>query len=389
MNFELSNEQRDIQKAVREFAEAELTKDLMIELEKSDSFPWEVMKKASSLGFICIDIPEQYGGAGYGLSEKVIVMEEFCRVGGGIGASLGGCPFASKVILRSGSEEQKKKYLPLASSGEGLPFIGAFTEPDRGTDLVTFPLGTTAVKKDNEYIINGTKTFITHGDLGKYCVVLCQTDPDIKPAHRGQSTFVIDNPVEQKGYSVSLFDKMGWHTSSTTQISFSDLRVPAENLIGEENRGFYNVIGFLSEFRIETGAAGLGMAQGAFEKAVSYAKTREAFGNKIGKFQAISHKIAEMATKIETARLLVYKAAWAFDTYHEVPPELSSMAKWYAARVAVEVTDDAIEILGGHGYILENDVERFYRDARMLELIEGTREAQKNGIASAILGKLD
>jgi len=131
------------------------------------------------------------------------------------------------------------------------------------------------------------------------------------------------------------------------------------------------------------------MAQGAFEKAVNYAKTREAFGNKIGKFQAISHKIAEMATKIETARLIVYKAASMYDTYHEVAPELSSMAKWYAARVAVEVTDDAIEILGGHGYILENDVERFYRDARMLELIEGTREAQKNGIASAILGKLD
>jgi alkylation response protein AidB-like acyl-CoA dehydrogenase len=389
MNFELSNEQRDIQKAVREFAEAELTKDYMIEKEKSSQFPYDVMKKCAELGFITIDIPEQYGGAGYGLQEKAIVLEELCRVGGGVGASLGGCPFASKVILRSGSEAQRKKYLPLACNGAGLPFIGAFTEPDKGTDLVTFPLGATAKKVGNEYLINGTKTFITHGDHGKFCVILCQTDMDAKPAYRGQSTFIIDDPANQKGYTATLFDKMGWHTSSTTQISLSDVRVPQENMIGTENRGFYNVIGFLSEFRVETGAMGVGMAQGAFEKALAYAKTREAFGHKIGNFQAISHKIAEMATKVESARLLVHKAAATFDAQHEISPALSSMAKWYAARVAVEVCDEAIEIMGGHGYILENEVERFYRDARCLELIEGTREAQKNSIANTLLGKLD
>jgi alkylation response protein AidB-like acyl-CoA dehydrogenase len=389
MNFELSNEQRDIQKAVREFIEAELTKDYMIEQEKNSRFPWEVMKKAAELGFITIDIPEEYGGAGYGLLEKTIVLEEFCRVGGGIGCSLGGCPFASKIILRFGSEAQKRKYLPLACNGEGLPFIGAFTEPDKGTDLVTFPLGTTAKKSGNDYLINGTKTFITHGDNGKFCVILCQTDVDAKPAYRGQSTFIIEDPVNQKGYTVSLFDKMGWHSSSTTQISLSDVRVPQENMIGAENRGFYNVIGFLAEFRVETGAMGVGIAQGAFERALAYAKTREAFGRKIGTFQSISHKIAEMATKVETARLMVQKAASTFDARHEISPALSSMAKWYGAHVAVEVCDDAIEILGGHGYMLENDVERFYRDARMLELIEGTREAQKNSIANTLLGKLD
>ncbi len=388
MNFDFSNEQKDIQKAVREFAEAEFTKDYVIEHEKNSRFPRDVMEKAAKLGFLTIDVPEKYGGAGYGLMEKAIALEELCRAGGGLGASLGGAPFASKVVLRCGSEEQKNKYLPLACSGDGLPFIGAFTEPDKGTDLVTYPLGTTAKKNGDDYLINGTKTFITHGDTCKFCVILCQTDVDAKPAYRGQSTFIIEDPVKQKGYTVSLFDKMGWHTSATTQISLSDLRVPKDNLVGAESRGFYNIISFISEFRVETGAMGVGMAQGAFERALNYAKTREAFGKKIGSFQTISHKIADMATRIETARLIVYKAAFMFDTYHEISPALSSMAKWYAARVAVDVADDAIEIMGGHGYMLENDVERFYRDARSLELVEGTREAQKNSIAGQLLGKL-
>ena len=389
MNFELNTEQKDIQKAVREFAEAELPRDYMLELEQNNEYPHELLKKATELGFTCIDVPEQYGGAGYGLAEKVIVMEEFCRVGAGIGMSLGGSTFGMKVLLKCGSEEQKNRILPQACSGNGLPFAGAFTEPDKGTDLVTFPLGTTAKKVGDHYVINGTKTFITHADICKYAIVLCQTDNEAQPAYRGHSTFILEDPVGKPGYTVSHFNKMGWHTSRTTQISFSDFEVPAVNLIGRENRGFYNVMNFLSEFRIETGAAGVGMAQGVFEKAVNYAKTREAFGQKIGKFQAISHKIADMATKIESTRLLVYKAAATFDATGEVSPALSSMAKWFAARLAVEVADDALEIFGGHGYILENDVERFYRDARMLELVEGTREAQKNSIAAHILGKLD
>jgi alkylation response protein AidB-like acyl-CoA dehydrogenase len=389
MNFELNNEQKDIQKAAREFIEAELTREKILELDQNCRYPLELLKKATGLGFTCIDIPEQYGGTGYGLMEKAIVMEEFCRVGAGIGMSLGGSCFGLKILLNCGTDEQKNRIISDACSGEGLPFVGAFTEPNGGTDLVTFPLGTTAVKNGDHYIINGTKTFITHGDYGKYVIVLCQTDPDARPAYRGHTTFLLDHPVGKPGYTVSLFEKMGWHTSCTTQISFSDFKVPREDMIGAENRGFYNVINFLSEFRIETGAAAVGMAQGAFEKAVNYAKTREAFGSKIGRFQAISHKIADMATKIECARLLVYKAACTFDEKGEVSPAISSMAKWYAARVAVEAADEALEIFGGHGYIHENDVERFYRDARMLELVEGTREAQKNAIAHTVLGKLD
>jgi alkylation response protein AidB-like acyl-CoA dehydrogenase len=390
MDFELNKEQKDIQKAAREFAEVEFDKDYMLDLELNHKFPMEILKKACELGFIGIDFPEEYGGQGYGLLERALVVEEFCRVGAGVGDSVCSSTFASKILLVAGSEEQKKKYLPLVCSGEGLPFSGAFTEPDRGSDLVTAPLSTTAVKDGTDYIINGTKTFITFIDIAKFAIVLCQTDPAAKPPYRGQSALLIENPAEQKGVDISDFVKMGWKSCSTAQISFANVRVPQENLVGEENKGFYHAINFLDGFRIEIGAYSVGTAQGAFEKALEYAKTREAFGHKIGAFQAISHKLAEMATKIEAARLLVYKAAAEFDRGGgKVDPKLSYMAKWYPARTAVEVADEAIEIFGGHGYMLENEVERFYRDARQFELVEGTREIHKNTIARSLLGKLE
>jgi alkylation response protein AidB-like acyl-CoA dehydrogenase len=389
MDFGLSKEQRDIQKAAREFAEAEFDKDYMLDLELNHKFPHELLKKACDLGFLGIDFPEEYGGAGYGLIEKALVCEEFGRVGGGVGTTVSTSHFASKIVLRSGSEAQKKKYLPSVCSGESLPVAGCFTEPDRGSDLVTFPLSTTAVKDGTDYVINGPKTFISFADVAGFGVVLCQTEPEAKPPYRGQSAIIVDKPSEQPGITITDFVKMGWKSCATTQMSFSDVRVPQENLVGEENRGFYYTINFLDEFRVEIGACSLGTAQGAFEKALAYAKTREAFGRKIGAFQAISHKLADMATQIESARLIVYKAAWQFDKEGKVEPKLSSMAKWYPARVAVEVADEAIEILGGHGYMLENEVERFYRDARVYELIEGTREIHKNTIARSLLGKLE
>ena len=389
MDFELTKEQKDIQKAAREFAEAEFDKDYMLDLELNHKFPWKLLNKACELGFISIDFPEEYGGQGYGLLEKALVVEEFCRVGAGVGVSVGTSQFASKILLGSGSEEQKKKYLPLVCSGEGLPFSGAFSEPDRGSDLVTFPLSTTAVKDGADYVINGTKTFITFADIAKFAIVLCQTDPEAKPPYRGQSTILREKQAEQKGIDITEFVKMGWKSCATTQVSFVNVRVPQENLVGEENRGFYNAIDFLDGFRVEIGACSVGTAQGAFERALDYAKTREALGHKICAFQAISHKLAEMATKIEAARLLVYKAAWEFDKEGKVDPKLSSMAKWYPARISVEVADEAIEIFGGHGYMLENEVERFYRDARQFELVEGTREIHKNTIARSLLGKLE
>jgi alkylation response protein AidB-like acyl-CoA dehydrogenase len=262
----------------------------------------------------------------------------------------------------------------------------AFTEPDRGSDLVSSPLSTTAVKDGNAYIINGTKTFITLASIAKFIILLCQTDPEANPPYKGQSTIIVE--TDREGIDVTELEKMGWHAAPTTQVSFTNVRVPDQNLIGKENQGFYQSIQFLDRFRAMIGAAGVGMAQGAFERALEHAKAREAFGRKIGEFQAISHKLSEMITKIETARLLVYKAGWKLDRKGKVDPMLFSMAKWYPARVAVEVCDEAIEILGGYGYMLENEVERFYRDARALEIVEGTREIHKNTIARFMLGKL-
>jgi alkylation response protein AidB-like acyl-CoA dehydrogenase len=386
MNFELTKEQRDIQKAARELAERELNKDYILEIEHTRRFPWEVYKKACKLGFVGIDIPEEYGRQGLNLLDRVVTTEEFCRCGAGVGWISSVPGLGVEIILWSGSEEQRKKYIPPLCSGETFLASG-FTEPDRGSDLVSSPLSTRAATNGNTYTINGTKTFITGADIAKFMIVLCQTDPEAMPPFKGQSNIVVE--TDREGIQVTRFEKMGWHAAPTTEVSFNNVVVPRENLIGAEGKGFYQSIGFMDRFRIgSVGAPGVGMAQGAFERALGYARTREAFGRKIGEFQAIAHMLAEMATKIETARLLVYKAACQFDGESKVDPKLSSMAKWYAARAAVEVCDDAIEILGGHGYMLENEVELFYRDARALEIVEGTREIQKNTIAARLLGKL-
>jgi alkylation response protein AidB-like acyl-CoA dehydrogenase len=385
MDFELTQEQEDIRRAAREFAEKEFDKDYTLEIERARKFPWKVFKKACALGFVGIDIPEQYGGQGYGLLERVIVTEEFSRSGAAVGLHTSHPGLGVEIILWSGSEDQKMNYLPPLCRGEGL-LSSAFTEPDRGSDLVSSPLSTSAARDGDHYIINGTKTFITLASIAKFIIVLCQTDPDANPPYKGQSTIIVE--TDRAGIDVTELEKMGWHAAPTTELAFTDVKVPAQNLIGKENQGFYQSIQFLDRFRAMIGAASVGMAQGAFERALEHAKTREAFGRKIGHFQAISHKLAEMLTKIETARLLVYKAAWKFDQQQQLDPMLFSMAKWYPARVAVEVCDEAIEILGGYGYMLENEVERYYRDARALEIVEGTREIHKNTIARSLLGKM-
>lgn len=382
MDFELTKEQKDIQKAAREFAEAEFDKEYMMELDLNHRFPFELWRKACNLGFVGMDFPEEYGGQGYGVLEAVLVTEEFCRRGAGVGMGVSFSDFGSKIVLKRGNEEQKKKYLPPLFSGAAIS-SGAFTEPDRGSDITL--LATTAVRDGNDYIVNGTKTFISFASIARFAVVLCQTDPAAKPTYRGQSTIIVE--MDRAGIEVTDLEKMGWKTAPTTQFSLTNVRVPRENLVGEENHGFYYALEFLDESRVMVAAQAVGIAQGAFDRALAYARQREAFGRKIGAFQVIQHKLADMATKIEASRLLTYKAARTVDD-GRVDLKLYSMAKWYSARTAVEVADEAIEILGGHGYMFENEVERFYRDARALEIIEGTREIQKNTIARLLLGKL-
>lgn len=383
MDFELTDEQRDIQRAATEFAQGEFDRDLAIELEKKHEFPWGIFKKAAQLGFMGIHYPEEYGGQGLGIFENGLIVEEFCRRDSGIGVALSIADFGSELILRFGTHEQKKKYLTPIAKGEILS-SGAITEPDHGSDITR--MSTTAVKKTEYYIINGTKNFISNGDVAGFTTVLCQIDPNATPPHRGQCMIVVEKGTP--GFETTpIQDKMGIKMSPTGELSFSDVRVPIENLVGEENRGFYHVMEFFDESRIEIAAQALGIAQGAFDRSLDYAKQREQFGRKLTEFQITQHKLADMATKIETARLLTYKAAMNYDR-GKIDPMLASMAKMYAGRVAVEVADEAIQILGGYGYILEYEVERFYRDAKVTEIYEGTREIQKNTIARALLGKL-
>jgi len=381
VDFDLNKQQKQIQKAAREFAKGEFDKELVAELERKHEFPVKIAAKAGELGFIGIHFPEEYGGQAYGTLENALIVEEFCRRDSTLGSALLLCDFASETVLHFGTEEQKKRYLtPIA---EGLEFFGgAITEPDHGSDIRT--MATTAVRDGDEWVINGVKTFISNAGIAHNYMVLCQTDPDA--AHKGQTMFVV--AADAKGLETAdIGEKMGIKLSPTGELTFKDVRVPASALLGKESRGFYQVLQFFDESRMEVAAQARGIAQGAFDRALAYTKKREQFGQKIAAMPVNSHKLADMAIKLELARLVTYKACWNFDQ-GRLEPMVSSMAKVYAARTAVEVADEAIQLLGGWGYMTDFEVERNYRDAKITEIYEGTREIQKNTIASVLLGKL-
>ena len=383
MDFKLSKSQKEIQKAARDFAKGEFDKELALELEKNHEFPKKIWQKAGDLGFIGIHFPEEYSGQGLGVLENILVAEEFCRRDSSIGSAVILANFASECVLRFGSDEMKARLLPPVAEAKMLS-AGAFTEPDHGSDITL--MDTTAIKDGDEWVINGTKTFITNGGLAGYYTVLCQTDADVKPSYRGISMLLVE--AEREGVSTTdVGAKMGIRLMSTTEVNFKNVRVPGSNLIGKEGKGFYQVLEFFDESRILVAAQALGIAQGAFDRALDYVKQREQFGKKIAEFQVTQHKLADMATKIELSRLITYKAAWNYDQ-GRIDPKLTSMAKMYAARSAVEVADEAIQLLGGYGYMSEYEVERFYRDAKITEIYEGTKEIQKNTIAGAVVGKL-
>jgi len=383
MDFELTQEQKDIQKTVREFVQEEFDKEKILEWDRSHTFPKELWKKACKLGLIGIHFPKEYGGKGTGVFENILIVEELCRGDSGVGVALSLVDFSSEVILRFGTPEQKRKYLIPVCNGEFIS-AGAYTEPDHGSDVTL--MFTTASRQSDSFVINGGKIFTTNGMIADFFIVLCQTDPSAKPSYRGQSTFIVQRETE--GLTITeLGGKMGIRMTSTAQLSFNSVKVSLSHLLGKEGKGFYQVLEFFDESRVEIAAQALGIAQGAFDRALDYAKQREQFGNKLVDFQIIQHKLADMATKIETARLLTYKAAWNYDK-KRIDPKLTSMAKMFAGKTAVEVTDEAVQILGGYGYLSDYEVERFYRDAKITEIYEGTKEIQKNTIASALIGKL-
>jgi len=383
MDFELTKSQKEIQKAAKEFAKGEFDKELALELDRTHEYPTKIWKKAADLGFIGVHYPEKYSGQDLGVLENIIIADVFCAQDSSIGSAIALASFASECVLRFGSDELKQKYLPAVAEGEMLS-AGAFTEPDHGSDITS--LDTTAVRDGDEWVINGTKTFITNGGMAGFYCTMCQTDDEVQPSYRGISLILVE--AERQGITATdIGDKMGIHMMSTAEINYKDVRVPVSNIIGKEGKGFYQVLEFFDESRILVAAQALGTAQGAYDRALAYVKEREQFGRKIAQFQVTQHKLADMATKIELARLITYKAAWNFDQ-GRIDPKLTSMAKMYAARTAVEVADEAIQLLGGYGYMTEYEVERFYRDAKITEIYEGTKEIQKNTIASAVLGKI-
>ena len=384
MQFELNDEQKEIKRAIREFCEKEFTPELALELDEKEEFPLDLYKKAAKLGFTSMRIPEEYGGQGYGLLEDCIVVEEMCRVDPGIGAAISlGNLMVPDVLLKHGTEEQKEKYIPPLAKGDAIA-AAAFTEPEHGSDITR--MDTTAVKSGDQWIINGSKEFITNAPIADTFIILCQTDPNATPSHRGESIFLAEKGTP--GLEVTkLKGKMGIRPCITGSVSLSDLKVPESNLVGELNKGFYYTLELFDGTRITIAAQAVGIAQGAFEKAFNYAKQRKQFGSPIINFQGVSFKLADMITKIETARLITYKAAWLFDQ-GRVDPVVTAMAKTYASRVAMEVTDEAIQIHGGYGYLADYHVERFHRCAKITEIYEGTSEIQKHTVARYLIKRM-
>ncbi|HEY78350.1 MAG TPA: acyl-CoA/acyl-ACP dehydrogenase [Dehalococcoidia bacterium] len=378
MNFQLTKEQADIQKAAREFAEGEFDKEQIYKYEQESAFPFEIWKKACELGFVGTRFPEEVGGQGYGVLENALVIEEFCRKDSGVGLAFSCQLPGAELVALYGNREQKEKYVAPFLRGEKY-FSIALTEPDHGCDVRT--LSTVALKKGTEYLINGNKTFISYGTFADFNPVFCQTDP--KAGFGGQTVIMVEK--DRPGYeTLHIPDKMGARMMPSAQLFFRDVKVPEENRIGEENKGFQLFMGTMVASRVEMAAQTLGMAQGAFDRALDYAKTREQFGKPLSSLEVIQFKLAEMAILVEAARGLTYKAAWCFD-HGMGDHKLTSTAKVFASEAALRVTDEAMRIFGGYGYFLENDVERFYRDARAHVFLEGTTEVQKMIIANAIL----
>jgi len=379
MDFKLSREQQDIRKAAREFAEGEFP-EIAQACDQEEKYPRDLVRKAAELGFIGLNFPEKYGGSGYGYLEKCIVSEELWRVDPGLGSVLISATFGADMIELYGRDEQKKKYLIPLTRGEAV-MGSAITEPDAGSDVSA--VRTTAVKEGNDYVINGNKIFITNGTVASYFMVICLTNPNDPSRHSRHSVILVES--DREGFEANkLRHKLGIRASDTAELSFKDVRVPQENLIGEEGKGFYQFMEFFNRTRIHVGAEGVGIAQGAMEKAIKYAKERKQFGQPLGTFQAIQFKIAEMATLVRAARNLVYEAAWKADK-GDPDRKLTAMAKWFAGETAVRVAEEAIQVHGGYGYMAEYDVERFYRDAKIIEIYEGTKEIEKLIIARTLL----
>ena len=378
MNFELNENQIMISQMVRDFAEKEIRPNLN-KWDSEEIFPAETMKKMGELGLLGIFVPEEYGGAGFGYFEYATALMELGKVCGGIGLSVAAHnSLCTGHILYHGNEEQKKKYLPKLASGE---WIGAWglTEANTGSDAMR--MKTTAVQDGDDWIINGTKNWITHGLSGDVAVVLIRTGELLDS--NGITAFIIEKGTP--GFSaVKIKDKLGVRASETAELIFDNVRVPKENVIGNVGEGFKQAMKVLDGGRISIASLSCGVARGAYEASVQYAKEREQFGKPIGKFQAIAFKLADMATEIEAAELLTFQAAYLKNSKKPVT-KAGAYAKYYASEVSVKCGNEAVQIMGGYGYTKEYPAEKFLRDSKLMTIGEGTSEIQKIVISREIL----
>jgi len=379
VDFHFTDEQNQLRRSIREFAEGEIAPHVM-EWDEVSHFPSEIIPKLAEMGLLGVIFPEEYGGAGLGYIEYVIAIEELSRVDGSVGIIVAAHnSLCSNHIFKFGTEAQKQKYLSPLAQGKK---IGAWslTEPEAGSDAGG--TRTTALRNGDAYILNGSKTFTTNGHYADTCVAMAVTDKS-KTSH-GISAFILEKgmPGFRPGKKEN---KLGLRASDTSEIIFTDCRVPAANLLGPEGEGFTGSLAILDGGRISIAALALGMAQGALDAATSYAKQRKQFGKAISEFQAIQFKLADMATEVEAARLLVYQAAWHADQKSTRFTRESSMAKLFASEVAVRVANECVQIHGGYGFIKDYPAEKFYRDVKLCTIGEGTSEIQRLVIARQLL----
>lgn len=392
MDFSLSREQQDIKKAAAEFAEGEFLPEIAQECELNHRFPEEIFKKAGDLGFVGLDFPEEVGGGGMGILENVLVVEEFCKADSGIGMALHLAYIPSKIVKICGTPRQREKYLAPLVKGQSVSAV-SFTEPDHGSDLTR--KATTMEEEEDGFVLNGTKIFTTNAAYADFFIVLAQDDPEAPPG-KGMTTILVEkDPTTWLGGKLEINEiphKMGLRMTSSGELVFDNVKVPKENVLGERGRGLMNVLEFLDESRIEIGAQALGNAEGAFLKALRHARERSQFQKPIIQFQAIGHRLARMWSEIQSLKWITYHGAWLCDQARgrasDTIPLFTSMVKHHVPETAKKIIDESLAVFGGYGYFLEQDIERRYRDNRIVEIYEGTVEVQLNNMVR-ILNKLN
>jgi len=378
MEYFLSEEQKEIRDLARKFA-LEKMAPVVEKYDKGEEFPWEIVKGLAQMDFFRLWIPEEYEGLGGGVLDLVLVTEELSRVCGGMALALAGTALGTFPLLIAGNDEQKSRFLPQLASGEALAAF-CLTEPEAGSDAGA--IQTTAKLEGDYYVLNGTKHFITNGGVAKIYSVIASTSP--ARGSRGASAFIVEDGTEGLVYGKKE-DKMGIRASATTEVVFQDCKVPKENLLGREGQGFSIAMKTLDKSRPGVAAQALGIAQGAFDHAVKYARERHQFGQSIASFQAIQFMLADMATEIEAVRALIYATAKMIDAGVKDIGKESAMTKVLAGDVAMKVATDAVQIFGGYGYMKDYPVEKYMRDAKITQIYEGTNQIQRNVIARHVI----